>query len=213
MESRRKRSRSQILKWCCYVLGLFVCAALQTTPGLFQLGQAKPLLLLPLCLAVSVCEGEFAGALFGMVCGLLWDYTAGRTVGMLALEMMLLCFAVGVLVQLYLQSAPGNFAVISAAAALLVLSCDWLFFYRMPGYSGSAQRYLWFVLPSAAQEKPQMAVIVAVGPGGIIEGKEISMQVKVGEKILYSKYAGSEFKLDGKDVIIIRQSDILAVID
>ena len=47
MESRRKRSRSQILKWCCYVLGLFVCAALQTTPGLFQLGQAKPLLLLP----------------------------------------------------------------------------------------------------------------------------------------------------------------------
>ena len=69
------------------------------------------------------------------------------------------------------------------------------------------------VLPSAAQEKPQMAVIVAMGPGGIIEGKEITMQVKVGEKILYSKYAGSEFKLDGKDVIIIRQSDILAVID
>ena len=69
------------------------------------------------------------------------------------------------------------------------------------------------VLPSAAQEKPQMAVIVAVGPGGIIEGKEITMQVKVGEKILYSKYAGSEFKLDGKDVIIIRQSDILAIVE
>ena len=150
MESRRMRSRSQILKWICYVLALFVCAALQTTPGLFRLGQAKPLYLLPLCLAVAVYEGEFAGALFGAVCGLLWDYTAGRTVGMLALEMLLLCFAVGVLVQLYLQSAPGNFAVISAAAALLVLSCDWLFFYRMPGYSGSAQRYLWFVLPSAA---------------------------------------------------------------
>ena len=148
MESRRKRSRSQILKWCCYVLGLFVCAALQTTPGLFQLGQAKPLLLLPLCLAVSVCEGEFAGALFGMVCGLLWDYTAGRTVG--------------VLVQLYLQSAPGNFAVISAAAALLVLSCDWLFFYRMPGYSGSAQRYLWFVLPSAALTIPASLVEFAI---------------------------------------------------
>ena len=148
MESRRKRSRSQILKWCCYVLGLFVCAALQTTPGLFQQGQAKPLLLLPLCLAVSVCEGEFAGALFGMVCGLLWDYTAGRTVG--------------VLVQLYLQSAPGNFAVISAAAALLVLSCDWLFFYRMPGYSGSAQRYLWFVLPSAALTIPASLVEFAI---------------------------------------------------
>ena len=154
MESRRMRSRSQILKWVCYAVALFVCAALQTTPGLLQLGQAKPLFILPLCLAVAVYEGEFAGALFGAVSGLLWDYTAGRTVGMLALEMMLLCFAVGVLVQLYLQSAPGNFAVISAAAALLVLSCDWLFFYRMPGYSGSAQRYLWFVLPSAALTIP-----------------------------------------------------------
>ena len=81
MESRRKRSRSQILKWCCYVLGLFVCAALQTTPGLFQLGEAKPLWLLPLALAVAVEEGEFAGGIFGAVCGLMWDYTAGRTVG------------------------------------------------------------------------------------------------------------------------------------
>ena len=89
-----------------------------------------------------------------MVCGLLWDYTAGRTVGMLALEMMLLCLAVGVLVQLYLQSAPGNFAVISAAAALLVLSCDWLFFYYMPGYSGAWNRFLWFVLPSAVLSIP-----------------------------------------------------------
>ena len=121
MESRRKRSRSQRLKWGCYILLLVVCTVLQTMPGLFQFGAAKPLWLLPLCLAVSVCEGEFAGALFGMVCGLLWDYTAGRTVGMLALEMMLLCFAVGVLVQLYLQSAPGNFAVISVSYTHLTL--------------------------------------------------------------------------------------------
>ena len=83
-----------------------------------------------------------------MVCGLMWDYTAGRTVGMLALEIMILCFAVGVLVQLYLQSAPGNFVVICSVAAWLLLSCDWLFFYYMPGYSGAAQRYLLFVLPS-----------------------------------------------------------------
>ncbi len=61
-------------------------------PGLLQLGQAKPLFILPLCLAVAVYEGEFAGALFGAVSGLLWDYTAGRTVGMLALELLLLCF-------------------------------------------------------------------------------------------------------------------------
>ena len=154
MESRRKRSRSQILKWCCYVLGLFVCAALQTTPGLFQLGQAKPLLLLPLCLAVSVCEGEFAGALFGMVCGLLWDYTAGRTVGMLALELLLLCFAVSAVMQLYFKNSAVNFALIASAAALLVLTLDWLFFYYMPGYSGAASRWLWFVLPTAALSVP-----------------------------------------------------------
>ena len=154
MESRRKRSRSQILKWCCYVLGLFVCAALQTTPGLFQLGQAKPLLLLPLCLAVSVCEGEFAGALFGMVCGLLWDYTAGRTVGMLALELLLLCFALSVLVQVYLQGSTWNFALISTGTALVVLSLDWLFFYYMPGYAGAALRYIAFVLPSAVLTLP-----------------------------------------------------------
>ena len=125
MESRRKRSRSQLLKWGCYVLALFVCAALQTTPGLFQLGQARPLLVLPLCLAVAVFEGEFAGALFGTVGGLLWDYAAGRTVGMLALELLLLCFGVSVLVQLYLQVNFGNFAAVSTATALVVLSLDW----------------------------------------------------------------------------------------
>ena len=154
MESRRRRSRSQLLKWGCYVLALFVCAALQTTPGLFQLGEAKPLLVLPLCLAVAVFEGEFAGALLGAVGGLLWDCTAGRTVGMLALELLLLCFAVSVLVQLYLQVNPGNFAAVSTATALVVLSLDWLFFYYMPGYAGAGERFLWVVLPSALMTAP-----------------------------------------------------------
>ena len=154
MESRRMRSRSQILKWICYAVALFVCAALQTTPGLFQLGQAKPLFILPLCLAVAVYEGEFAGALFGAVSGLLWDYTAGRTVGMLALELLLLCFGVSVLVQLYLQVNPGNFAAVNTITALLVLSLDWLFFYYMPGYAGAALRYIAFVLPSAVLTLP-----------------------------------------------------------
>ena len=149
MESRRKRSRSLLLKWGCYVLAMFVCAALQTTPGLFQLGQAKPLLVLPLCLAVAVFEGEFAGALLGTVGGLLWDYTAGRTVGMLALELLLLCFALSVLVQMYLQGSTWNFALISTVTALAVLSLDWLFFYYMPGYSWAVSRWLTFVLPSA----------------------------------------------------------------
>ena len=149
MESRRRRSRSQLLKWGCYVLALFVCAALLFLFGLFLLGQAKPLLVLPLCLAVAVFEGEFAGALFGTVGGLLWDYTAGRTVGMLALELLLMCFALSVLVQLYLQGSTWNFALISMVTAALVLSLDWLFFYYMPGYSWAGSRWLTFVLPSA----------------------------------------------------------------
>ena len=99
MESRRKRSRGQIVKWICYALLGLLCAVLQTTPGLFQFGAAKPLWLLPLALAVAVFEGEFAGAVFGAVCGLMWDWLAGRTVGMLALELLLLCFAVSAVMQ------------------------------------------------------------------------------------------------------------------
>ena len=70
-----------------------------------------------------------------------------------------------------------------------------------------------FILPTSAQEKQQTAKVVAVGPGGIIDGKEITMQVKVGDVVLYSKYAGSEFKIDGKEFTIIRQSDILAIVE
>ena len=67
MESRHKRSRSQLLKWVCYALLALLCAVLQTTPGLFQLDAAKPLYLLPLALAVAVFEDAFSGAVFGAV--------------------------------------------------------------------------------------------------------------------------------------------------
>ena len=68
-------------------------------------------------------------------------------------------------------------------------------------------------LPSAAQEKQQMGTVIAVGCGGTVDGKEIQMKVKTGEKVIYANYSGSEFKLDGKNYVIIRQSDILAVLD
>ena len=69
------------------------------------------------------------------------------------------------------------------------------------------------ILTSAAKEKPQMAEVIAVGPGGMVDGKEVVMQVKVGQKIIYSKYAGTEVKIDGEELIIVRQSDILAVVE
>lgn len=68
-------------------------------------------------------------------------------------------------------------------------------------------------LPTAAKEKQEIAIVVAVGEGGIIDGKEVKMVVKVGDKVLYSKYAGSQFKIDGEEVTIIKQSDILAIVE
>ena len=69
------------------------------------------------------------------------------------------------------------------------------------------------ILTNSAKEKPVMAEVLAVGPGGNVDGKEITMHVKVGEKVIYSKYAGTEVKLDGEEYIIVRQSDILAVVE
>ena len=68
------------------------------------------------------------------------------------------------------------------------------------------------ILAGSAQEKPREAEVVAVGPGGNVDGKEVTMQVKVGDKVIYSKYAGNEVKLDGEEYIIVKQNDILAVV-
>lgn len=68
------------------------------------------------------------------------------------------------------------------------------------------------VLPGQAQEKPQQAEVIAVGPGGMVDGKEVKMEVAEGDKVIYSKYAGTEVKMDGEEYIIVRQSDILAVV-
>ena len=69
------------------------------------------------------------------------------------------------------------------------------------------------VLPGQAQEKPQQAEVIAVGPGGVVEGKEVKMEVAVGNKVIYSKYAGTEVKLDGEEYIIVKQNDILAIVE
>ena len=69
------------------------------------------------------------------------------------------------------------------------------------------------ILASAAQEKPQEAEVIAVGPGGVVDGKEVTMQVKEGQKVIYSKYAGTDVKLDGEEYVIVRQGDILAIVE
>jgi chaperonin GroES len=69
------------------------------------------------------------------------------------------------------------------------------------------------VLPGAAKEQPQMAEVVEVGPGGIVDGKEVKMELKVGDKVIFSKYAGTEVKLEGQEYTILKQSEILAVVE
>ncbi len=68
------------------------------------------------------------------------------------------------------------------------------------------------VLPGQTKEKPQQAEVIAVGPGGIVEGKEVTMLVSVGDQVIYSKYAGTEVELDGEEYLVVKQNDILAVI-
>ncbi len=69
------------------------------------------------------------------------------------------------------------------------------------------------ILTASAQEKPQVAEVIAVGPGGTVDGKEVTMTVKVGDKVITSKYAGTEVKCDGVEYNIVRQSDILAIVE
>ena len=69
------------------------------------------------------------------------------------------------------------------------------------------------VLPGAAKEKPQVAEVIAVGPGGIVDGKEVVMQLKAGDRVITGKYTGTEVKIDGEEYTIVRQSDVLAVVE
>lgn len=69
------------------------------------------------------------------------------------------------------------------------------------------------LIPTAAKEKPEIAEVIAVGPGGLVDGKQVEMTVKPGDKVLYSKYAGSQFKIDGQEVTIIKVGDILAIVN
>ena len=69
------------------------------------------------------------------------------------------------------------------------------------------------ILTGSAKEKPVVSEVVAVGPGGVVDGKEVTMYVEVGDKVIYSKYAGTEVKLDGEEYKIVRQNDILAVVE
>lgn len=157
MESRHKRARILAVRWLLYVVLLLCAAALQTTPGFLTIGDFKPFFIPAVCLAVSMYEGEFYGALFGAVGGLLWDYTGGRTVGLLAIMLLMLCFFASVLVQLYLKPSWVNFFLINLAVGGILLCMDFLFFYVMRGYDAPLRRF-------AAVVVPEVLVSAALSP-------------------------------------------------
>ena len=69
------------------------------------------------------------------------------------------------------------------------------------------------ILTGSAKEKPQVAEVIAVGPGGVVDGKEITMSVKAGDRVIFSKYSGTEVKLNNDDFVVVRQNDILAIVE
>ena len=149
MESRRRRNLQTTVRWLLYALLALLCAAAQTTPGFLAIGEAQQLFLMRRCRAVGVRGGNFPGSFFGAGAALLWDFTSGRVVGLLALSLLVLCFASAVLIRLYLRISRLNFALVVSLCAVLVLSEDFLFYDLMRGYSGLAARYLTVTLPTA----------------------------------------------------------------
>ena len=147
METRRKKHMLLAGKWSCYSLLLLLAAVMQTLPGFLTIAGARPLFILPLCMAVSIYEGEFRGALFGAVGGLLWDLTAGRVAGLLAILLLMVCFMTSVLVQLFLRVNHMNFILLCGAAVLLVTGVDFLFNYFMRDYSRAGWYYGTVILP------------------------------------------------------------------
>ena len=145
--SRRKRNLTLLAKWACYFLILLIAATLQSLPGFLSIFGVRPLFILPVCLAVAIYEGEYPGALLAVAGGFLWDWTASRVGGLMALGLMAICFAAAVVVELYLRVNTVNFILVNAACCLLVTGMDFMFYYLMPGYSGAMERYLTTVLP------------------------------------------------------------------
>lgn len=143
----RKRNTLRVLKWVCYVLTFILAVIMQTTPGFLTMGEVKPIFVLPLCLAIAVCEGEFAGAVFGAFGGLIWDMLAGRVIGFFAFGVMMCCFGASILAQLYLKENNTNFILITGIACFIITGADFLFGYLMQGYANASEYYLSVTLP------------------------------------------------------------------
>ena len=144
----RKIYLTLTVKWALYVLLAFTAYVLQTTPGLFQLFGIKPVLLVPVCVAVAALEGEYAGAFFGIFCGMLWDLAAGRIAGFFALFCAGCCFAVGLIFKAYLRQNRLNTILINGGVLTVLFMADFLFSYVLFDLQGVGQVLAFRMLPT-----------------------------------------------------------------
>ena len=128
-------------KWTCYVLLVYAAYILQATPGLFVLFGIKPVLILPVCIAVASFEDEYNSAFLGAFAGLLWDLSSGRIAGFFAILFTFCCFAASVVFKSYLRQNVRNLALVNFAAISVLLMADFLFHYLMYNIAGA-----WIVL-------------------------------------------------------------------
>lgn len=149
MSDWQKRNLFHVLKWVCYFLVLLLDFVLQQTPGCLQLvPEVKAILIVPLCISVAGVEGNFGGALIGAFGGLVWDMAAGRIMGFYALGLMLVCFGVGIAVELFFRSSYFNMMVFTLLGLLVVTGLDFVLSHLLFRYGDAAVYYFKWVLPT-----------------------------------------------------------------
>lgn len=147
MNSKSRRNRILFFRWGSYTVLLLLAAVMQTMPGFLTFWGVKPVFILPLCLAVAVYQEEVDAAFFGVLCGLVWDFTGPRTVGLMAFSLMIACYAVSLIARIYFRVSLLNFAAVCLLVAFVILSLDFLFSYAMRGYEFAWVRYFSRILP------------------------------------------------------------------
>ena len=139
LESTYKHASYIVLVWVFYIF--------QTTPGFLEINGIKPIFIIPIVVAIAGYEGEFTGAAYGMLVGILWDLSSGRTIGFFGMPLTIICFFVGILVKLYLRATVINFSALSVISIFLLTSQDYIFTYFLRSSSGSSVYYLRRVVP------------------------------------------------------------------
>lgn len=135
-------------KWLCYVLLVFFASILQGTPGLFVLFSVKPVLILPVCVAVSALEGEYEGAFLGAFGGLLWDLSAGRIAGFFAILTAITCYYTGYLFKMYFRETRANIMLLNAGAITVIFMADFLFSYLLQDIPGVVNILIFQIFPT-----------------------------------------------------------------